>query len=171
MTERPGAITFKGKPMTLLGRELRVGDAAPNFKLVATDLSDKSLSDYKGKTVILNIVPSLDTPVCDKQTRRFNEEAGRLGDDTVILTVSKDLPFAQKRWCAAAGVQNVHTLSDYKYDTFGKEYGLEIKELGLLARAVSIIDPQGKVRYVQLVKEVASEPNYDEVLQQVAAVA
>jgi thioredoxin-dependent peroxiredoxin len=169
MSERQGAVTFKGNPMTLVGHEVKPGDAAPDFRLVACDMSEKTLSDYKGKKVILNIVPSLDTPVCDKQTRRFNEEAARLADDTVVVTVSKDLPFAQKRWCAAAGIDRVTTLSDYKYNNFGQQYGLLIKELGLLARAVLIIDQQGKVRYVQLVKEVATEPNYDEVLSKAKA--
>ena len=169
MSERQGAITFKGNPMTLVGKEVKAGDNAPDFRLVATDMSEKTLGDYKGKTVILNVVPSLDTPVCDRQTRRFNEEAGKMGDHTVVVTVSKDLPFAQKRWCAAAGVANVVTLSDYKHHTFGEQYGLLIKELGLLARAVLVIDKQGKVQYVQLVKEVATEPNYDEVLQKAKA--
>ena len=171
MAERHGAVTFKGNPMTLVGNEVKVGDSAPDFKLTAQDMSDKTLSDYRGKKIILNVVPSLDTPVCDKQGRRFNEEAARLGDDTVVLAVSEDLPFAQKRWCAAAGIDKVTTLSDYKHRQFGEQYGLMIKELGLLARAVLIIDKQGKVQYVQLVKEVATEPNYDEVLTRAKAVA
>lgn len=170
MTERQGAITFKGNPMTLVGKEVKVGDTAPAFKLVATDLSDKTLADYKGKTVILNVVPSLDTPTCDKQTRRFNEEAAKLPGDAVILTVSKDLPFAQKRWCAAAGIDKVVPLSDYKYQSFGNDYGLQIKELGLLTRAVLIVDKQGKVRYVQLVKEVATEPDYEDAMKNAKAV-
>lgn len=171
MSERQGAITFKGSPMTLVGNEVKPGDTAPDFRLVATDMTEKTLTDYKGKTVVLNVVPSLDTPTCDKQTRRFNEEASKLGGDTIILTVSKDLPFAQKRWCAAAGIQNVVPLSDYKHNSFGQQYGLLIKELGLLARAVLVVDKQGKVQYVQLVKEVATEPNYEEALQKAKAVA
>lgn len=169
MSERKGAITFKGNPMTLVGSEVKPGDNAPDFRLTANDMSDKTLADYKGKKVVLNVVPSLDTPVCDLQTRRFNQEAAKLGPDTLILTVSKDLPFAQKRWCAAAGAQNVVTLSDYKHQNFGQQYGLLIKELGLLARAVLVIDQQGKVKYVQLVKEVATEPNYDQALAQIKA--
>ena len=171
MSERQGAVTFKGNPMTLVGNEVKPGEPAPDFKLVACDMSEKSLSDFKGKKIILNVVPSLDTPVCDKQARRFNEEAAKLGDDTVVLAVSKDLPFAQKRWCAAAGIDKVQTLSDYKHQNFGQQYGLLIKELGLLARAVLVIDKQGKVQYVQLVKEVATEPNYDEALAKAKAVA
>jgi len=171
MSQRPGAVTFKGNPMTLVGNEVKPGDKAPDFQLVGTDLSEKRLADFKGKTIVLNVVPSLDTPVCDKQTRRFNEEAAKLGNDTVIVTVSKDLPFAQKRWCAAAGIDKVVPLSDYKHNSFGQQYGLLIQELGLLARAVLIVDKQGKVQYVQLVKEVATEPNYDEALQKVKAIA
>ena len=162
--ERSGAVTFKGNPMTLIGPEVEVGKPAPDFKLIANDMSEKKLSDYRGKTVILSVVPSLDTPVCDLQTRAFNEKAAGL-KDTVVLTVSLDLPFAQKRWCGAAGATNVVTLSDYKHHTFGPSYGLMIKELGLLARAVIVIDKNGVVRYKQYVKEVATEPKYDEVIE------
>lgn len=164
MSERPGAITFKGNPMTLVGNELGPGDAAPDFELIANDLSEKHLSDYVDKTIILSAVPSLDTGVCDTETRTFNEKAAGLGDDVVVLTVSMDLPFAQKRWCAAAGVDRVITLSDYKHATFGKAYGIFIKELGLLARCIFVIK-DGKITYQQLVPEVAEEPDYDAVLE------
>jgi thiol peroxidase len=163
MSERKGAITFKGNPMTLVGEGRKVGDKAPDATLVANDLSEKKLSDFTGKVVILSVVPSLDTGICDKQTRRFNEEAGKLGQ-AVVLTVSRDLPFAQKRWCGAAGVEKVQTLSDYRDRTFGTAYGLHIKELGLLARSVMVIDKGGTIRYQELVPEIAQEPNYDAAL-------
>ena len=163
MVEREGAITMKGNPLTLIGPELKAGDLAPDAVLVANDLSEVSLSSFKGKKVILSVVPSLDTPVCDLQTKKFNQEALKLPDVTV-LTISKDLPFAQKRWCGAAGASAVKTLSDYR-GNFGETYGVLIKGLGLLARSVFVINESGKVTYIQLVKEVAHEPNYDEVLE------
>jgi thiol peroxidase len=165
MAERAGAITMKGNPLTLVGNEIKAGQQAPDSTLVANDLSEVKLSSFKGKKVILSVVPSLDTPVCDIETKRFNQEAAKLGD-VVILTVSKDLPFAQKRWCAAAGISAVKTLSDYR-GNFGETYGVLIKGLNLLARCIFVIDEAGKVTYVQLVKEVASEPNYDEVIKAV----
>ena len=165
MAERTGLITFKGNPLTLVGNEVKVGQKAPDAELVANDLSVVRLSSLRaGKVCILTSVPSLDTSVCDRETRRFNEEAGKLGPDVVVLTVSMDLPFAQKRWCGAAGVQNVQTLSDYREAAFGNAYGVLIKELRLLARAVFVLDKPGMIRYVELVKEVASEPNYDAAL-------
>jgi thiol peroxidase len=129
------------------------------------DLNPVKLSSFRGRVVILTSVPSLDTPVCDIETRRFNDEAATLGPQVQILTVSMDLPFAQKRWCGAAGVDKLKTLSDHRQAQFGQAYGVLIKELRLLARAVFIIDPAGNIQYVQLVKEVASEPNYEEVMQ------
>lgn len=162
MIERAGAITMKGNPLTLLGNQVKVGDEAPDVTLVANDLSEVKLSSFKGKKVIISVVPSLDTPICDLQTKRFNQEASKISD-VVILTVSKDLPFAQKRWCGAAGASAVKTLSDYR-GNFGETYGVLIKGLNLLARAIFIINEKGKVTYVQLVKEVATEPNYEEVL-------
>ena len=163
MAERVGVITMKGNPLTLIGNEVKMGDHAPDATLVATDLSEVKLSSFKGKKVIISVVPSLDTPVCDVQTRRFNQEASKLGD-AVVLTVSKDLPFAQKRWCGAAGATAVKTLSDYR-GNFGETYGVLIKGLNLLARAIFVIDESGNVVYTQLVKEIATEPNYEEVLQ------
>lgn len=165
MTERVGAITMKGNPLTLVGSEVKEGDQAPDVTLVANDLSEVKLSSFRGKKVIISAVPSLDTPVCDTETRRFNQEAAKLGD-VVILTISKDLPFAQKRWCAGAGITHVKTLSDYR-GNFGETYGVLIKGLNLLARAIFVVDEKGKVTYTQLVKEVASEPNYEEVLKAV----
>jgi len=163
MAERIGAVTMKGNPLTLTGHEIKAGDQAPDVTLVANDLSEVKLSSFKGKKIIISVVPSLDTPVCDLQTKRFNKEASSL-TDVVVLTVSKDLPFAQKRWCGAAGATAVKTLSDYR-SNFGETYGVLIKGLGLLARAIFVVDENSKVTYVQLVKEVASEPNYDEVLK------
>lgn len=165
MTERTGVITFLGNGLTLLGNEAKVGDMAPDFAVIDNDLAPKTLADYKGKVVILSAVPSLDTPVCDMETRKFNTEAGNLSDDIVILTLSMDLPFAQKRWCGAAGVESVVTLSDHKDASFGKAYGLLIKELRLLARSVMVIDRDGKITYREIVKEVADEPNYEAAIE------
>ncbi len=171
MNERTGVITFKGQPLTLLGEELAVGDVAPQFTAVDTDLNEVVLSAYRGKTVIISAVPSLDTPVCDVQTRRFNREAANLGDNEAILSISMDLPFAQGRWCGAAGIDAVKTLSDHRDASFGEAYGVLIKELRLLARAVFIVDPEGVLRYIQLVKEVTDEPDYDDVLQAVGSLS
>ncbi len=167
MDERTGKITMKGNPLTLMGRELKIGDTAPDVVLANNDLASVSLSSYQGKVCIISSVPSLDTPVCDMETRRFNEEAGTLGDDVAIITVSMDLPFAQKRWCGAAGVDKVITLSDYGDMSFGNAYGVLIKELKLLARAVFVLDRQGIIQYIQLVNEVTEEPNYQEILDAV----
>ena len=164
MKERVGAITRRGNPLTLLGDELRVGDMAPELELLDNDLSPIKLSTFRGKVCIITSVPSLDTPVCDMETRRFNEEAGRLGEDVVILIISMDLPFAQKRWCGSAGVDKVTTLSDHREAAFGKAYGVLIKELRLLARAVFVVDREGRIQYIQLVKELTEEPDYDAVL-------
>lgn len=160
MEERTGIITMHGNPLTLLGPEVKVGDAAVDFKVLANDLSPVKLSDYKGKVVIISSVPSLDTPVCDVQTRRFNEEATGLSDDVVVLTISMDLPFAQSRWCGAAGVENVVTLSDHRDTAFGGAFGVLIKGLRLLARAVFVVDRDGVVKYVQVVDELTNEPDY-----------
>lgn len=165
MTERTGIITMKGSPLTLVGHEIKVGDAAPDVELLDNDLSPVRLSSYKGKVCIITSVPSLDTRVCDLETRRFNQEAGDLGDDFRILAISMDLPFAQKRWCGTASVDRVITLSDHREASFGKAYGVLIKELRLLARTVFILDRKGTVRYIQIVKEITEEPDYDAVLQ------
>ncbi|MFO7599901.1 MAG: thiol peroxidase [Candidatus Desulfacyla sp.] len=164
MKERSGVITFKGTPLTLLGNEMKVGDAAPDCELLGNDLSPVRVSSYRGKVCILSSVPSLDTPVCDMETRRFNQEAGGLGDDVAILTISMDLPFAQARWCGAAGVDKVLTLSDHRDAAFGEAYGVLIKELRLLARAVFVADREGVIQYIQLVKEMTEEPDYESVL-------
>jgi thioredoxin-dependent peroxiredoxin len=171
MAERSGIITMKGNPLTLLGQEVQVGQPAPDFEVVANDLSPFKGSSLQGKVVIISAVPSLDTPICNIETRWFNEEAAKLGPEVEILTISMDLPFAQKRWCGAAGVERVKTYSDHREAAFGLAYGVLIKELRLLARAIFVVDKAGVMRYVQLVKEVSSEPNYDEVLQAVAKLA
>ena len=164
MQERDGIVTMKGNPITLKGTELQVGDKAPDFVAVDNDLNPVSFDSFRGKVCIVSSVPSLDTSVCDMETRRFNDEAGRLGDDVEILTISMDLPFAQKRWCGAAGVDKVQTLSDHRDAAFGQAYGVLIKGLRLLARAVFVVDKEGTIRYIELVKEIASEPDYDSIL-------
>jgi thiol peroxidase len=162
--ERTGIVTFQGAPLTLLGTELKVGDQAPPFTLVDNDLQPVSLADSAGKVRLITVVPSLDTPVCDTMTRRFNQEAALLPDDVVTFTVSVDLPFAQKRWCGNAGIERVKTLSDYQDRSFGIAYGLLIKEIKLLARAALVIDRQGKIAYKELVGEIVDEPDYQAAL-------
>lgn len=171
MEERSGVVTMKGNPLTLLGRDLKVGEKAPDFEVLNNDLSPFKFSSDRGKVYVISSVPSLDTPVCDMETRRFNEEAGKLGAGVGILTISMDLPFAQKRWCAAAGVENVITLSDHRDASFGKAYGLLIKELRLLGRAVLVVDREGTIRYIQIVKELTEEPDYQAVLDAVKKIS
>jgi len=156
-----------GNPLTLVGNEVVVGKPVPDFTAIANDLKPVSFSSYRGKTCIISSVPSLDTPVCDTETRRFNEEAAKLGSEVAVITVSMDLPFAQKRWCAAAGIDKVETLSDHRDAAFGAAYGVLIKELRLLARAVFLVDRQGVLRYSQLVREITEEPDYDALLSAV----
>jgi len=171
MEERKGVITLRGNPLTLLGPELKPGDKAPDFEVLTNDLQPFNLSSLKGKVLVISSVPSLDTPVCDTETRKFNERAAELGEDVEILTISMDLPFAQKRWCGAAGVDRVTTLSDHRSASFGENYGVLIKELRLLARAVFVVDRAGVVRYVQTVKEVSEEPDYNAVVNAVKKLA
>jgi thiol peroxidase len=160
MNERNKAATFQGNPLTLVGDEIKVGDKAPDFTVLQNDLSPATLSDYSGKVLILALVPSLDTPVCDMEVRRFNSGVAALGDDIKILTVSMDLPFAQARWCGAAGVEAVQTLSDHRDASLGKGYGALIKELRLLTRAVFVIDRNGTIKHAEYVKEITEEPDY-----------
>jgi thiol peroxidase len=164
MAERTGIVTFKGNPVTLVGPELKVGAKAPDFTVVDNGLAPVTLASSAGKIRIISTVPSLDTPVCDTETRRFNQEAAGLPENVVVLTVSLDLPFAQKRWCGAAGIDRVTTLSDYRERSLGTAYGVVIKELVLLSRAVFVVDPQDVIRYIQIVPEVTSEPDYAAVL-------
>lgn len=165
--ERSGVATFKGSPLTLIGPELKAGDQAPNFTLNKDLLTEVTLSDYAGKIKLISVVPSLDTGVCDAQTRRFNEEAASLGENVVILTVSADLPFAQARWCGAAGVDKVVTLSDYKTNSFGKAYGVLIKEFALDMRSIFVIDANDKITYVEYLAEMTEPPNYETAIQAV----
>ncbi len=164
MQERKGAVTLRGNPLTLVGDEIREGAPAPDVTLLDNDLKPVKLSDFRGKVLIVSSVPSLDTPVCDMETRRFNTEAAGLGGDVQVLTVSMDLPFAQKRWCGAAGVDKVKTLSDHREAAFGRAFGVLIQELRLLARSIFVADREGIVRYVQHVKEVSQEPDYGAVI-------
>ena len=157
-------VTFKGNPVTLLGSEVKVGDKAPNFTVLANDLSEVTLDDTKGQVRLISVVPSLDTGVCDAQTRRFNEEANQLGN-VRILTISVDLPFAQKRWCGANGIENVQTLSDHRDLSFGEAYGVAIQELRLLTRAVFVVDSTDAVTYVEYVPEATNHPNYEAAIE------
>jgi len=162
--ERTGVVTFKGNPLTLVGLEIKVGDKAPDFTAVARDLTPFQFSSTHGKVRIISVVPSLDTPVCDLQTRRFNEEAAKL-PDVEIITISMDLPFAQSRWCGAAGIDRVQLYSDHRDASFGLAYGTLIKELRLNARAVFVIDAKDVVRYVEYVPEMTRHPNYEAALE------
>ena len=159
------AITIKGSPFTLIGNPVKAGDVAPDAELTANDWSTVRLSGYAGKTRLINVVNSLDTGICDAQTHKFNEEATKLGRDVVVLTISTDLPFAQKRWCGASGLENVITLSDHKTLGFSDAYGVHLKERRLTGRAVFVVDKAGIVRYAEYVPEIASHPNYDAALQ------
>jgi len=167
MQERSGAVTMGGNPLTLTGTEVKAGDPAPDVEVIGNDLNPVKLSSYRGKVCVISVVPSLDTPVCDMQTRKFNETAGNLGDNVAILTISMDLPFAQARWCGAAGVDKVVTLSDYRDASFGEAYGVLIKEVRLLARSIFVVDQGGTVQYFQLVSEIGEEPDYDAALEAV----
>lgn len=162
-------VTFKNNPVTLVGNEVKVGEKAPDFTVLANDLSPVTLKDSEGKVRLFSVVPSLDTGVCDAQTRRFNEEVAALGEGVAFYTVSVDLPFAQKRWCAAAGLEGVHTVSDHKDLSFGKAYGVYMEELRLLARSVFVVDKEGTVTYVEYVPEGTSHPNYEAAIEAVKA--
>jgi thiol peroxidase len=163
MQERVGLVTMRGNPLTLVGNEVKRGEVAPDFMALDNNLTPIKLSSYLNRLCIISSVPSLDTPICDIETRKFNEEASKQGDKIQILTISMDLPFAQKRWCGAAGVNKIQTLSDHKEAQFGIAYGVLIKELRLLARAVFLVDQKGILQYAQLVKEITNEPNYEEI--------
>ncbi len=160
-------ITFDGNPLTLVGDTVQVGDNAPDFELIANDMSTVSLNDFANKTTIIITVPSLDTPVCDLEAKRFSKEIVGLNNNTQILCVSMDLPFAQSRWCGTTEITNIQTVSDYRDASLGKNYGVLIYELRLLARAIFIIDKNQKIKYIQIVEELTNEPNYEEVLDAV----
>lgn len=167
MEATQNTIAFKGNPLTLEGDPPKVGESAPDFEALANDLSSVKLSDLQGKTRVICSVPSLDTSVCDTEVRKFNEHATSLGDDVAVLAISMDLPFAQQRWCGAAGVENVQTLSDHRDAEFGTAYGVLIKELRLLARAVFVVDKKGVIRYIEIVDELTNEPDYEAALRAV----
>ncbi|MBP8677462.1 MAG: thiol peroxidase [Bacteroidales bacterium] len=159
--ETKGIFAAKGNPLTLLGNQIKPGDAAPEIIASDNTLKDVKLSDFKGKVVVVSVFPSIDTGVCATQTRTFNKRATELSEDVVILTMSKDLPFALGRFCAAEGINNIHTLSDFKFSKFGLEYGFLVKENQLLARGVVVIDKNGVVKYKEITKDILDEPNYD----------
>ena len=167
MQERTGIVTMRGNPLTLLGPELAIGQKAPDFTLVTNEMATVSLSDYAGMALALVSVPSLDTPVCAVETRRFNAEAAKLSANVRILTISMDLPFAQARWCGAAGIERVKTLSDHRNAEFGKKFGVLISALRLLARAIFVADRDGRLTYIQIVPEVTDHPNYEGAIEAV----
>jgi thiol peroxidase len=157
------SVKFHGNAMELQGKEIKVGDIAPDFAAVATDMRQVKLSDFKGEIVIISAVPSLDTPVCELQTKRFNEEAAKL--KAKVLTISMDLPFAQRRFCDSFRIGNITTVSDYRIRDFSQKYGLYIKDLGLIARAVIVVGRDGKIAYLEVVPEVVEHPDYDKALE------
>jgi thiol peroxidase len=165
--ERPGAVTFKGEPQTALGPVLKAGDKAPAFTLLANDLSKVSLADSAGKVRLISVVPSLDTGICQQQTKRFNEEAASLPEDAVVYCVSADLPFAQKRFCGAENANKIVALSDHRDMSFGDAYGTHVKELRLDSRAIFVIGKDDTVKHAEYVVEIASHPNYDQALEAV----
>jgi thiol peroxidase len=167
--ERTGIATLGGNPITLLGPEIKVGDQAPDFKVNKDLMTEVSLADYAGKIKLISVVPSVDTGTCDAQTRRFNVEADKLGDDVVILTISVDLPFAQSRFCGAAGIDKVVALSDYKNRSFGQAYGVLIKEIQLDQRAIFIVDANDTVQYVEYLTEMKDHPDYEAALSALKA--
>lgn len=167
-------VTLRGNPLSLGGSEVAVGQAAPDFTAVNNDLQPVKLSEAQGKVIILSAVPSVDTPVCDTETRRFNEEAAKLGEGIEIWTLSMDLPFAQKRWCGAAGVEQVKTLSDFRDRAFAEGYGVLIADgplAGVTARAVFVVGKDGTLKHVEYVSEIANEPDYDAALNAAKAAA
>lgn len=156
-------ITFKQEPVTLYGSQVKKGEYAPNFTVLDNDLNEVTLENYDGQKKLISVVPSIDTGVCDQQTRKFNEEAAK--EDGVVLTISADLPFAQKRWCASNGLENVITLSDHRNLSFGKTYGVVMEELRLLARSVFVLDKNNKVVYTEIVSEGTNFPDFDAALE------
>lgn len=162
--ERKGKITFLGNPLTLIGTEKKIGEKADNFTVLDKELKEISLKDFAGKIKLISVTPSLDTPVCDIQARRFNQEAAKLPDDVVIMNISMDLPFAISKFCTTAGIDKVKAYSDHRDASFGNAYGVLIKELRLLARSIFIIDRDDTIRYIELVPELSDQPDYDKAL-------
>ena len=165
MVERHGEYAVKGHPLTVLGEKLSVGDSAPNATLVATNWQPVDLYNWRGNVLLISVAPSLDTSVCDAQTRRFNEEAAGLDEDVVVLTVSADLPPTQRRWCGAAGVERVITLSDHKEMAFAKAYGAYVKEQRMPQRSVFVVDREGRIQYAEYVSDMSQQPDYQQPLQ------
>jgi len=165
--KRTGEVTFLGNPLTAIGAKLEPGAKAPEFELLANDLKPVKLSDSAGKVRLLSVVPSLDTPVCDLQTRQFNERIAQFGDDVVGYTVSADLPFAQARWCGSIGDCKIQTLSDHLQMAFGAAYGTHIEELRLEQRSIFIVDRDGVIRYVEYVNEITEHPDYDKAIAKI----
>ena len=168
--DRTGVATFKGNPITLVGPELKAGEKAPDFILHSSLVETATLNTFDGKVKLVSVVPSIDTGVCDMQTRRFNEAAAELGDNVVVLTVSVDTPFAQARWCGAAGVDKVVMLSDYKNHSFSEDYGVYIKEFGLAMRSIFVIDANDVIQYVEYLPEMTEHPNYDQAIAATKAI-
>jgi thiol peroxidase len=162
--ERKGKITFLGNPLTLIGTEKKIGEKADNFTVLDKELKEIGLKDFAGKIKLISVTPSLDTPVCDIQARRFNQEAAKLPDGVVIMNISMDLPFAISKFCTTAGIDKVKAYSDHRDASFGNAYGVLIKELRLLARSIFIIDRDDRIRYIELVPELSHQPNYDKAL-------
>ena len=171
MHERTGVTAIDGNPLTLIGPELKTGDRAPDFSVVDNEMNTVSLNDFKSKLLIISAVPSLDTPVCDIETQKFNSKASALGDDIQILTISMDLPFAQKRWCGANNIDKVITLSDHRQASFGNAFGVLIKELRLLARAVFVLDEKRIIQKIVILDDVTKEPDYEDIIQSVKNLA
>ena len=169
--ERKDVATFKGNPITLVGEEIKIGQNAPDFEVLTSDLSETNLSAFKGKIKLIASVPSLDTPICDLQIKRFNDEATKISKDVVILFISMDLPFAQKRFCQTYNIKKVKTFSDHRDSSFGLNYGVLIKKLRLLSRAIFIIDKNDKVVYVEYVKELGSQPDYESALKALKSIS
>lgn len=165
--ERYGIVKFKGNPLTLVGNELGIGDSAPDFVVLDGDLKEIGLKDFSGKIKIISVTPSLDTPVCDMQARRFNQEAANLPEDVVVLNISMDLPFAISRFCTVAGIDKVKAFSDHRDASFARAYGVLIKELRLLTRAIFIIDRDNLIRYIEIVPEITDQPDYDRAIKEV----
>lgn len=171
LTQTQNLVKANDKYVTLLGKQVSIGDQAPNFKVVDKNFSPVQLSDFKGQTVLISVVPSLDTGVCSIQTKRFNEEAGKLPSNITLLTLSNDLPFAQKRFCKVENVDQIKVLSDSVWRNFGENYGLIIKDMGLLTRAIFIIDSKGKIKYKELVANISQHPDYESALNAVKNIA
>ena len=167
MEKNAQKVTFGGNPVTLVGNAAETGKTASEFTVLDSDMNPVKLSDFEGKIKVLSIAPSIDTPVCANQTRTFNKEATKMNDNVSVLSISVDLPFALKRFCAAEGIENVETLSDHKDLDFGTKYGFLIEEMRLLARGIVIIDEKNTIRYVEYVSEIGEEPNYEKALEEV----